>query len=364
MLTLDVAIVTRNRPKVLDLSLPLLLNQNRTPKTIFIVDSSDDPEAVPSVLKKYLSTTEIPIIFIRSPAGMTVQRNVALQHVAADIVMFPDDDSLLLPGALDAIMQIYEADSEARVGGVCGREAQEAPDEVLAAARKSYKMTRVDRVKKRIARHRFLLERRLCPDPLTIHGRSRCTFHGALDWLSAKHAVPVEFMAGFRMSFRTRLIAEHGFDESLGRYALFEDVDASFAILKTHLLVAAWDARIFHYRSPERRDAGMMLGIMQILNRAYVICKHAEPGTPARRSLKNYARYKMCIYLTESRSQFGRDRLIGALRAYRALPELLKAAPEDLTDTYLRLRDDCLNTKQPPPPASVTASDAGTRWPR
>ena len=343
MLTLDVAIATRNRAQVLDLSLPLLLKQSRKPNTIIIVDSSDDPEAVANVVKSYSATTEIPIKLFRSPAGTAIQRNIALKHITSDIVMFPDDDSLLLPGALDAIMRIYEADVDERIGGVCGREVLEAPADVLSVARRSYEMTRLDRMKQKVARQRFLLERRFCPDPLTVYGRSRCNAHGTLDWLSGKKAVPVEFMAGFRMSFRTRLIAEHGFDETLGRYALFEDVDASFSIMKNHLLVAAWDAKIFHYRSPERRDAGMILGVMQILNRAYVICKHDKQGTNARRALNKYTVFKLCLYTTEIRSKFGRDRLIGAFRAYRCLPILLKAAPEELTSTYLHLREHCLN---------------------
>lgn len=343
MLTLDVVIVTRNRAQVLDLSIPLLLEQSRKPNTIIIVDSSDDPEIVANVVKNYSATSDIPIKFIRSSAGTALQRNIALRHVTSDIVMFPDDDSLLLPGALEAIMRIYEADVDERIGGVCGREVLEAPDAVLSVARKSYEMTRLDRLKQKVARQRFLLERRFCPDPLTVHGRSRCNAHGTPDWLSGQNAVPVEFMAGFRMSFRTRLIAEHGFDEALGRYALFEDVDASFSIMKNYLVVAAWDARIFHYRSPERRDAGMILGVMQILNRAYVICKHDESDTQARRALNKYAMFKLCIYLTETKSKFGRDRLIGAFRAYRCLPTLLKAAPEELTSTYLRLREQCLN---------------------
>jgi glycosyltransferase involved in cell wall biosynthesis len=296
-------------------------------------------------VKTYAAATEIPIQLFRSPAGIAVQRNTALKHVTADIVMFPDDDSLLLPGALEAIMRIYEADVDGRIGGVCGREVLEAPDAVLSVARKRYKMTRLDRMKQKVARQRFLLERRFCPDPLTVHGRSRCDAHGTPDWLGRHNAVPVEFMAGFRMSFRTRLIAEHGFDETLGRYALFEDVDASFSIMKNHLVVAAWDARIFHYRSPERRDAGMILGVMQILNRAYVICKHDEPDSRARDSLNKYTVFKLGIYMTEIKSKFGRDRLVGAWRAYRCLPILLKTAPEELASTYLRLREQCLNAK-------------------
>jgi glycosyltransferase involved in cell wall biosynthesis len=345
MLTLDVAIATRNRARVLDLSLPLLLKQSRKPNAIIIVDSSDDPEAVANVVNTYSVSSDIPIKLIRSSAGTALQRNVALEHVTSDIVMFPDDDSLLLPGVLDAIMRIYEADVEERIGGVCGREVLEAPDAVLSVARKSYEMTRLDRMKQKVARQRFLLERRFCPDPLMVHGRSRCDAHGTPGWLSGQNAVPVEFMAGFRMSFRTRLIAEHRFDETLGRYALFEDVDASFSIMRDRLVVAAWDARIFHYRSPERRDAGMILGVMQILNRAYVICKYAEPGSRARHALNKYVVFKLGIYMTETKSKFGRDRLVGGWRAYRCLPILLKTAPEELASTYLRLREQCLNAK-------------------
>src|SRR5512134_1184650 len=165
MLTLDVAIVTRNRAQVLDLSLPLLLKQSRKPNTIIIVDSSDDPEAIADIVKSYSATTEIPIKLFRSPAGIAVQRNIALKYVTSDIVMFPDDDSLLLPGALEAIMRIYDADVEETIEGVCGREVLEAPADVLSVARRSYKMTRLDRMKQRLGRQRFLLERRFLSDP-------------------------------------------------------------------------------------------------------------------------------------------------------------------------------------------------------
>ena len=45
------------------------------------------------------------------------------------------------------------------------------------------------------------------------------------------------YMTGFRMSFRTELIRRAPFDEDLGRYALFEDVDASLRMLDSHCLV-------------------------------------------------------------------------------------------------------------------------------
>lgn len=343
MLTLDVAIVTRNRAQALDLSLPLLLKQSRKPNTIFIVDSSDNSEAVANVVKNYSAATKIPIKSFRSPAGIPIQRNVALKHVTSDIVMFPDDDSLLLPGALEAIMRIYEADVEEAIGGVCGREVLEAPADVLSVARRSYKMTRLDRMKQRLGRQRFLLERRFLSDPIKIYGRSRWNVRRVPEWLDSENAVLVEYMTGFRMSFRTSLISKYGFDESLGRYALFEDVDASFSTMKNHLVVAARNSRIFHYKAPENRDSGRMLGILHILNRAYVICRHTERNSPIRQHILPFSKLKLASYAMELRNNFGRERFKGALRAYRCLPTLLKAPREELTSTYLRLREQCLN---------------------
>lgn len=357
MLTLDIAIITRNRAQVLDLSLPLLLSQSRKPNTIIIVDSSDDPEAVVPIVNKHAASTPIPIRLFRSAAGTALQRNIALQHVRSEIVMFPDDDSLLLPGALQAIMQIYEADVEETIGGVCGREVQEAPEAMLSAARKSYEMTRLDRIKQKIARQRLLLERRFLSDPIKMHGQSRWHVRSVPDWLDDHNAVLVEYMTGFRMSFRTNVIQKHGFHEPLGRYALFEDIDASFSVMASHLVVAAREARIFHYKSPEQRDNGRTLGILHILNRAYVICRHTDPHAPARQHLKSFSRSKLAFYAADLRSRFGRERFKGALRAYRCLPQLMRASPAELTATYLQLREYCLNgshgSRDLPAPAAV-----------
>ena len=73
------------------------------------------------------------------------------------------------------------------------------------------------------------------------------------DWLSAENAVLVPWMTGFRMSFRTEVVRAVGFDEALKRYAVFEDVDASFRVLKTHVLVGARNAEIYHHKAPSRR---------------------------------------------------------------------------------------------------------------
>jgi hypothetical protein len=83
-------------------------------------------------------------------------------------------------------------------------------------------------------------------------------------------------------------------------------------------------------------------GVTQLLNRAYVVCKHAPEESLARRRLTRFGRYKLLQYMTSVHTPYGRDRVRGAARALDAMPALLAAKPEDLATVYAQLRDDCM----------------------
>ena len=140
------------------------------------------------------------------------------------------------------------------------------------------------------------------PDPLVTYGRSRWGVQPKPTWLEDENAVLVEYMTGFRMSFRTNVIRASGFDETLGGYALFEDVDASFQVLKTHLLVGARNAKIFHYKVPTVSWIGSSIGAMQILNRAYVLKRHvASYDAFPVQELRRFNVYKLMQYVDRRR---------------------------------------------------------------
>jgi GT2 family glycosyltransferase len=170
------------------------------------------------------------IRFIESTPGTSLQRNRGLAEVATDVVLFPDDDSLLLPGAREHILRIYELDTEGIVGGVCSAEAQTAPREILATAEESYRMTPADRIRRAINRRLRRIVQRLFPDPFFYLAEKRYRALPVPDWLAAENAVLVPWMVGFRMSFRTEVVRAVGFDVALGRYALNEDLDASLRV--------------------------------------------------------------------------------------------------------------------------------------
>jgi glycosyltransferase involved in cell wall biosynthesis len=341
-LTVDVVIVTRNRPAALSLSLPLVLSQSFQPQQVIIVDSSEEEAPVADLAKDAQRSSEIPILALRSLPGIPVQRNLGLKSVTADVVLFLDDDSLLLPNAISAIMRIYQLDREEAIGGVCAREATLAPEAVMREAKNTYTMTTLDLLRLKVAKQRYALEAKMFPDPFSFHGRSRLNVRDVPSWLESENAVLVEYMTGFRMSFRTKLIKQCGFDEVLSGYALFEDTDASFSISRTHLLVGARNAEIFHYKDPGRRGTGTALGIAQVLNMSYVVCRHSPPLSDARSHLKSFLRYKIALYATALNSRFGRERFFGALRAYLCIRALMLATPEDLSGIYCQMRTKCL----------------------
>jgi GT2 family glycosyltransferase len=203
-------------------------------------------------------------------------------------------------------------------------------------------MSRVDRMKRPLLRFRSRLEDWLFPDPGRVLGQSLLGNSPMPEWLETADAVPVFWMTGFRMTFRTEVVRRVGFDENLTRYGLFEDRDASFAAWREGVVVAVPTARVFHYRSPERRDSGRQMGVTQLLNLAYIVAKHAPLGHASRLSLRRFARYKCLLYVLAARGAFGSDRLRGARAALKELPSFVETPPQMAAQVYGSALSRCL----------------------
>jgi len=341
----DIVIATRNRQAALRLSLPLMLAQSRLPVKLILVDSSDDHGATKRRIESVLSeaNTPIQVEIISSLPGSAYQRNVGLKEAASPVVFFPDDDALWFPGFAEAVMTVYERDRDDIIGGVGGMESSVSPIENLAGGPGSYSMEARDRLQLHFGRLLDSLEYRLFPDPLFLEGQRLMNVKPVPSWLAEMNAVPTPVFPGFMMSFRTELMGPTGFDETLGRYALFEDYDACLNVSKTHLLVAALGARVFHFRSPEKRVNGLEWGAIQVLNRAYVVNKHSSPGSLSRRHLAAFSYYKLLRYAAQAATGYGRERLRGTLRGLRLMGRLLSAGSSDLPATYSQLRNQALH---------------------
>ncbi|MBP1806083.1 glycosyltransferase family 2 protein [Rubellimicrobium aerolatum] len=347
MTTYSTVVATRNRAAALALSLPLQLAQSRLPEQILVVDSSDDPTPNQDLMARLRPTTRVALRHIVAPAGSSLQRNIGLAQVDSDVTFFPDDDSLVHPGTMDALMQVYDRDADGRIGGVGGHGVARAPEGVLSA-QAPYAMRRSDRLKARVASQRLRAEEWLFPDPIKLiaHQMMR-RLPAAEPWLADQQVTRVEFITGYRMSFRTEAIRKVRFNEFLGRYALLEDADACLGVLGGGLaLVTAHTAPIYHHKSPERRTNGHQFGMMHVLNRAYIACRTGFVDDRLRGSIKRHARFKIMQYSLGAASPFERERLAGAKAAARLLDRLLDAAPATLDATYLSLRAACEPTAQ------------------
>lgn len=353
----DVVLATRNRPEALALSVPLLLSQTRMPKRLIVIDSSDDHEAVAGVVRRSAAGWAGDLILRRSPPGLTTQRNRGLPLVGSPIVFFLDDDSLLYPDAAEEILAVYERDTNGRIAGVCAAEATAPPDSANPGA--GYAMSPAHRREARLRRIRNRVERRLTALKPAMHlGRILNARHGVPDWLAETNAVVVEYMTGFRMSFRMDAIRAAGFDEALANYALDEDVDASFTAARSGLVVGAQKARIYHHRCPGGRGDDFVRGRMEVLNRAYVLLKHATEaaGSPALavsvwRRQAAFMTLKLFALAPRTVTRSGRARFAGAWSGRRQALRLWSAAPGD--------RAAILAGEDPPPARSTVSSAAG-----
>ena len=344
-LTLDAVIATRNRTDALALSIPLLLGQSRPPERLIVIDSSDDHRQTAEVVAEAVRGWPGRVILEHSDPGLPLQRNSGLRHVTAPIVLFPDDDSLFCPDALEKILRIYERDQESRIVGVAARETDRPPEGCLAED--SYQRSRTHQRQAALAPLRYRLERRfLAANPFRDLGLYLMQRHALPGWLGEQNAVPIEFMTGFRMSFRTEVIRRIGFDETLVGHALGEDIDASFAVAREGLLIGARSAEVFHHKFPSGRGNGYMQGAVGVLNRTYILCKHMADGqvTDAERRqflkrLSTYIWLRFGAALPRGWHPEGFGRIKGILAAMAPARRLRKVPRADLARRYSQERE-------------------------
>ena len=347
-LDFDVVIATRNRPEALALSIPLILGQSRRPRKLIVIDSSDDHAPVAETVARAVAEAgwDGAVVVEHSEPGLPRQRNRGLAHVGAEVVFFPDDDSLFHPGTSEAIMRAYELDAEGRIAGVCGAAATEPPPGALTGAR--YAMSAAHRHRARMSMYRRRLRLRFAWWRPVLHLGGLLRARAApLGWLEAENCVLVEYLEGFRMSFRTAVLRQAGgFDELLTAYAIGEDIDASFAVTRHGCLVGARSARIYHHKFPSGRGDPYMLGMMKVLNDAYVTLKHVYDAglAPAEaRRVRWLVRQYYCRLMVLRRlfRRSERDELRGVLAAAERIKAMLTAPREDLpriySETFARL---------------------------
>jgi glycosyltransferase involved in cell wall biosynthesis len=341
----DIVLATRNRAALIQLSIPLFLAQSPPPRRLIIADASDDHASIAAAVRTATagrsSHTEIDLF--AAPRGLTSQRNRGIERSAAPVIMLPDDDSLWFPGSARAVLDVYERDVDGIIGGVSLHEVRTPPPGVLSdvpAARDQRSLS--ERLIYRLSPVRARIENMITPNPMEHVGARLLKRHTPPSWLPELDAVPIHTQLGFRMTYRADAIRQHGFDETLRDYALYEDHDASLRVLERHLLVMAMRAPVYHHRSPGARAPGRTTGVTLLLNLCYVTCRHSSVNSPARRAVRRYALMRLLQYIPRAHATFGRERLAGLRCARRHLQSLLSAPPDEVPARYRSALEACL----------------------
>jgi glycosyltransferase involved in cell wall biosynthesis len=112
----DLVVATVGRGEELGRLFDSLEAQEYPALRVLVVDQNDDERVA-----AHLERRDVELVHLRSPRGLSRARNVALEHLAADIVAFPDDDCVYPPGLLRRIGERFaEKDT---LDGLTGRAA-------------------------------------------------------------------------------------------------------------------------------------------------------------------------------------------------------------------------------------------------
>lgn len=337
-LTASVVVATRNRLSALEMSLPLLLKQTRLPQEIVVVDSSDDHAPVAALVARLAAGSPVPLRLIHSAPGGALQRNLGRQAISGDVVIFPDDDSLFFPEAIAAVMRIYELDRDGVVAGVAAGATARSPLEDPSAGVAATYAAKRQRLPARLLAGAFLYaERHLIRSPFNLLREEivrRKTLPPAIAAAGGQLAADQE---GFRMSFRTAMLGPAPFNEALTLYALGEDKDLCYGLPERTIIVELTGDHVRHHEFPGARQGGFRRGFTEVLNQAYIVCRHTLPGDRARRGFWPYFLLLGVQILLRSASRYQRARLAGYLRAMWLLRRLDRAPASDLDARYRQI---------------------------
>lgn len=260
MLTASVIIPTYHRPRELRDCVRSILDQARRPEEIVVVDDGD-LDAPPLV--EEAEALGIRYIFHKKDKpGVCASRNIAATLSACDILFFLDDDVVLFPDYLARIMDVYEADPNARIGGVGGWVANPPP---LTWAH------RLSRPFDILFLNTGFREGRVLPS-------GHCTDFGTTG-RPPREIAEVDFLPGGVCSYRRFVFDEVRFSEAYaGAGMRGEDKDFSFRVSRRWPLLIQPAAQLYHYEAPSMRVDKYRKGYQRVVGTYRLFRDHVRKG--------------------------------------------------------------------------------------
>jgi hypothetical protein len=312
------------------------------PEEVIVADAS--PEADQTRERVLREAPSLPTVtrftYLKTPRGTSVQRNIILDHMQSDVVMFLDDDTLVSPEYTAKLVGVYEADTAGRIAGVeglalDGREPSATPAAPangsgrrglrgLVGGATSVAQQMLQSVVRRFALPDY-------PAPLLR------PVHGVPEPLKELPLEPIRSMNGCVMSFRANLARQARFNEHLKRYGFMEDFELSYRLGKEYALVRRLDAPARHVRDMGGRLDPSLVRYLCLINVAY-ISRTVMDCTPAlRQHLERYAHRNMQLEVLQGLfRKTGFSQYRSAKAGLSAVRAILRAPAESFHDVYDR----------------------------
>ena len=228
-----------------------LAEQSQPPHQVIILDEGEEGEDFAGEFP------QLNIQILSMPAGSTsAKRNAGARAAAHDITLigFLDDDIVLEPGALEAMLTFWEQAPPATGGA--GFNLVNFPP-LYASWLKS------SRIASLLGLYSTEKGAVLRSGVHTLTGCLRDTTY--VSWLHSCAVI-----------YRRKVAEEFGFDDWYQGYSYLEDLDFSYQVGKKYKLAVVAGARFYHYPSPRGREDTYLFGKKEVVNRLYFVRKHRE----------------------------------------------------------------------------------------
>lgn len=228
-LRVTVVVCTRDNPALLrDCLESIVTDGSRVPRELLVVDNGDDPRTEAVVSELAAGATELAVRYVREPSlGHSHARNRGVAEARGELLLFTDDDVLVTPGWVDAIVDGFEDPAVGAVGGRILPAWPTAPPTWLNGP------------------HAELLT-------LIDYGADHRVFGADEHPLGANMALRADLARAFDPPFDTRL-------GHRGRQRMaHEEVHLMNRVRRTHVLAYRADAVVSHRVARERMELGFM----------------------------------------------------------------------------------------------------------
>lgn len=217
-LNFSLIICTKDRPFDLNRLLESVVNQEKSPFEVIIVDGSDSP--VSEVASRFFDRLPIKYFELRPP-GLTRQRNFGISKLSEDSewVGFLDDDLELVDSTLQALESFLNKNVD--LGGV-GLKIKNQPNPP-----------------KSLIKNLMLLDD-YPGGVVTASGAA-----GAIRPYSSSRNV--EWLYGGATFWKKEILDEYDFDEWFSGVGYCEDLDFSYKVSRLHKLMLCAEAECFHH---------------------------------------------------------------------------------------------------------------------